>query len=310
MSMTSHSINWTKHRRLPMFLTALMTGFVFTIGLTLYAHADTTSTPNTTSTNPMSSTSTDSGTTTTTTSTLDLNTHQGTTTTTTSTPSTSTNNQTTTSPLMSSALSDGTIPYKEHFKARLVGSEEVPPATTTASGEASFKVTPDESQIIYTLDVFGLGDITGVHIHCAPRGQNGPVVVNLMTHSQPVHIDGRLVAGTIRAEHILAAGASCSPNITTLPHLAQAMREGQAYVNVHSTRYPNGEIRGQLLTHLANSNQGSTIVNNDKFWIKEVHSDQPNMHSFTITITHDLWLRVSNVMPQLWNLISSFLNNL
>lgn len=72
------------------------------------------------------------------------------------------------------------------------------------------------------------------HIHKAPRGTNGPIVVTLAT---PAPIE--------QGSFFAASSASCQ---TAEPGLLDAIRRqpGDYYVNVHTTDFPAGAIRGQI----------------------------------------------------------------
>jgi hypothetical protein len=106
----------------------------------------------------------------------------------------------------------------------LSGGEEVPPVTTSASGTGGFTVGSDGSieGKVTTTGITG----TAAHIHMAPRGANGGVIVPL--------------AKTGDNEWSTAAGARLNE-----AQLA-AYRSGGLYVNVHSAANPGGEIRAQL----------------------------------------------------------------
>ncbi|MES2436756.1 MAG: CHRD domain-containing protein [Patescibacteria group bacterium] len=136
--------------------------------------------------------------------------------------------------------------YKHTFSANLSGGMEVPPVTTQGMGTSEFHVSGDERTIHYKLGVHNLSSpVTGAHLHCAPMGQNGPVVVPL---ANPMGSTTHMMSeGMITESQITAASAACSPNIRTASHLVQAMREGQMYVNVHTELHPSGEVRGQLM---------------------------------------------------------------
>ena len=136
------------------------------------------------------------------------------------------------------------------FRADLDGAQEVPPVMTETSGNAKFRVNTNESEIVVDLTVSDGNDLLGVagaHIHCAPAGQNGPVVA-FLAGSQPVGLDGDLrIRLTINNENIInnACGA-------TIGELVQSFRGGLAYVNVHSVANPGGVVRGQIYQNAGN----------------------------------------------------------
>jgi hypothetical protein len=131
-------------------------------------------------------------------------------------------------------------PAAKNFRVHLSGDEEVPPVDTQAQGEATFKVSKDESEISFKLNVANIEDVVASHIHCAPDGVNGPVGVTLFSGG-PISPNGTLAEGTITAPD---PGNGCS--WTSLGAALSAMRSGTAYVNVHTLTNPPGEIRGQI----------------------------------------------------------------
>jgi hypothetical protein len=129
-------------------------------------------------------------------------------------------------------------------------------STSTATGDATFSVSTNGQSLMYTLNAYNITNVTAAHLHCAIPGKNGPVIVPLYSSgsSTPMNSNGQLASGSITAADILPAAMQCSPNIQTLQHLMQAMREGQIYVNVHTVQNPSGEIRGQIMS-------GSLMIN-------------------------------------------------
>lgn len=121
------------------------------------------------------------------------------------------------------AADDGGRP----LSAELTGAAEVPgPGDPDGTGSASLRVNPGLSEICYTLAVANVDGVTAAHIHQAPVGSPGPVVVPL---AAPV--DGSSSAcATVDRDLALA--------ILTDP--------GAYYVNVHSSAHPAGAVRGQL----------------------------------------------------------------
>lgn len=143
----------------------------------------------------------------------------------------------------SSAVAAPAVP--KVFQAKLSGSEEVPPVDTDAHGIAMFRLSNDGTALEYTLVVNNLVDTLQSHIHIAPEGVNGPVVVFLYPEGGPPpqliegKFSGKLASGTITEDDIVLAGV-------TFDELIEAMQTGNAYVNVHTTAFPGGEIRGQI----------------------------------------------------------------
>jgi len=129
----------------------------------------------------------------------------------------------------------------EGFTAALSGGEEVPPVDTTATGVASFTVMGEES-VKYDVNVTGMDKVTAAHIHSAPKGENGEVVVTLFKADSPTgEISGSLANGTI-------TNSTLEGDMQGLAviDLIKAMERGETYVNVHTEENPNGEIRGQI----------------------------------------------------------------
>jgi hypothetical protein len=133
-----------------------------------------------------------------------------------------------------------------HFRGTpMRGRNEVPPVPSHAAGNATFTLSRDGTAIRYKLIVANIDDVTQSHIHIAPEGVNGPVVVFLFG----------FVAGGVTKNGVLAEGTFTEANLIarpaigfggTMAELLTAMRSGNAYVNVHTVAYPGGEIRAQV----------------------------------------------------------------
>jgi hypothetical protein len=134
----------------------------------------------------------------------------------------------------------------EMFKARLDGGNEATPVETDASGFAIFTTDYPNPNYTFclntTLLVEGIEDLTAAHIHWGDPGENGPVVLPLYPlDNAPQPAPGALVTASICFD--LLTGPLTG---LTMGDLVNVMRSGQAYVNVHSTTHPGGEIRGQI----------------------------------------------------------------
>jgi hypothetical protein len=133
-----------------------------------------------------------------------------------------------------------------NFRAHLSGGEEVPPNDSRATGQAIFKLDRAGESIDYKLIVANIQNVTMAHIHLAPVGQNGGVVVWLYPDAPPMQLipgrsDGVLATGTITASDLVGALEDAD-----LADLVEEMRTGNAYVNVHTSQFPGGEVRGQI----------------------------------------------------------------
>jgi len=124
------------------------------------------------------------------------------------------------------------------FAAVLSGANEVPPRTTAASGAGGFNL--EGGTVTYSIEVHGLPQITGAHIHSAAAGVNGPIRVRFL--------DAPVTSPLSAGDGILIEGSFTAANVTgvTFDQLIQQMRTGGAYLNVHSPTFPGGEIRGQI----------------------------------------------------------------
>jgi len=131
-------------------------------------------------------------------------------------------------------------PRSHNFRAHLTGAEEVPAVTTQAQGEAIFNFDGEANTLDYRLIATNIEDVFASHIHCAPAGVNGPVGVTLFGGGTTTP-HGVLAEATIEMPN---AGNGCG--WTTLADVALAIESGNAYVNVHTTAHPSGEIRGQI----------------------------------------------------------------
>lgn len=142
---------------------------------------------------------------------------------------------------------------KKNLKAGdLIGHEENPDISTVATG--SFKATLDDDAqtIAYELSYAGIeGTIQQAHIHFAKRAVNGGITVFLCTNlgngpvGTPACPQSGTVSRTVPAAEILAPGTQ-GIEAGNFAELAQAMRNGSTYANVHSTKWPGGEIRAQI----------------------------------------------------------------
>lgn len=134
------------------------------------------------------------------------------------------------------------------LRAKLVGFQEVPPKLTQGTGEFKATVDLNAKTISYTLTFSNLSsDALFSHIHFGQHAVNGAIYIFLCGGpTTPVcPAGGGTVTGTITAADVLAVPAQ---NITAgdFEGALRIIRSGTAYVNVHTTNFPAGEIRGQV----------------------------------------------------------------
>jgi hypothetical protein len=121
------------------------------------------------------------------------------------------------------------------FSGTLNGANEVPPTTTDATGTLTLNF--DGSTVQYRLEVRSIANVMAAHIHSGAAGSNGPVRVTLFGGPTTGPVDGVLAEGTF---------SSADVSGITFDALVQEMQSGSAYVNVHTTEYPDGLIRVQI----------------------------------------------------------------
>ncbi len=114
--------------------------------------------------------------------------------------------------------------------ALLNGNQEVPPVTTSARGLAySFLNFPKMDSLSYFVLYEGL-DPVSAHIHLGAAGQKGPVLAEM---TKPSLLDG-VYSGIVPLQ----------------PDHVKAYLKDELYFNIHTTAFPDGEIRGQFQNNL------------------------------------------------------------
>jgi hypothetical protein len=140
---------------------------------------------------------------------------------------------------------------------QLSGYEETPLAISTAgTGRFRAQINEREQQISYTLSYSGLeGPVTQAHIHFGAESQTGGISVFLCTNlgngpagTQACPPAPATVSGTVTPANVIGPSAQ-GIAAGEFAELIAAIRAGVSYVNVHSTLYPVGEIRGQFDHH-------------------------------------------------------------
>jgi hypothetical protein len=110
------------------------------------------------------------------------------------------------------------------LKADLKASEETPPTNSSGAGTADVTLDTDANKVSWKITYDGLtGDATAAHFHGpAKAGEKAGPVVDISANIKEGSAD-------ISADQL------------------QMIREGNTYINIHTEKYPDGEIRGQVL---------------------------------------------------------------
>jgi hypothetical protein len=148
------------------------------------------------------------------------------------------------------------------------------PADSHAQGQAIIQIARNGDSFDYKLIVSNIDNVVQAHIHCAPEGVNGPIVVWFYPSKTATGAltgptgqqDGVLIEDTIEPANVrtftanAANNAACplsTPGAPTFAEVLDKMRSGNAYVNVHTNDgvaptntgpgdFPGGEVRGQF----------------------------------------------------------------
>ncbi|KAI7839055.1 hypothetical protein COHA_007197 [Chlorella ohadii] len=135
--------------------------------------------------------------------------------------------------------------------ASLNGGNQVPtPVETTMTAMFTANVTGDA--IAWKLEVFDAVNVTMAHIHLGNATTNGPPIVLLAPYGDAAEtstlpeFEEPESGNLVYFGEFSAADVGPPLNGTTLPELLATFMAGDAYVNVHTTAYPAGEIRGQI----------------------------------------------------------------
>ncbi|OIP44224.1 MAG: hypothetical protein COX17_02280 [Deltaproteobacteria bacterium CG23_combo_of_CG06-09_8_20_14_all_60_8] len=146
-------------------------------------------------------------------------------------------------------LTCGNQAHAMDISVDLLGANEVPAVSTTAWGSADFQLNAAQDQLDYTiklhgLDLWGLlpffqnqaNTVNAIHIHAGGPSENGPVLFNIfLDDNLVIDFGNQIISGSW--------GASDTP---VMSDSLTALMAGNLYLNVHTTAFPAGEIRGQI----------------------------------------------------------------
>jgi CHRD domain len=144
------------------------------------------------------------------------------------------------------------------FEAELNSFKTSPSLFTSGKGTTRVRIDSNKDSISYELSYSGLSSpVTQAHIHFAQKGVNGGIIVYLCDNTglAPGGVPACPNSGTVTGT---ATAVDVNPPNNPLPVTTQGIAPGDfaaliaaiehdaGYINVHTTNFPSGEIRGQL----------------------------------------------------------------
>lgn len=140
------------------------------------------------------------------------------------------------------------------YRAEPAGEFEVPANDSSASATFKLKVASDGMSARYDLKIDEpIENVRMSHLHLAPAGTNGPIVVWLYPHDAsgiqliPGEFEGRLAKDVITPEDLCFVPTA--PLCGNWGGFLEAIADGEVYVNVHTDEHPGGELRDQVHEH-------------------------------------------------------------
>lgn len=133
-------------------------------------------------------------------------------------------------------------PAPVHYTATLNAANErqANPVSSTAAGTAVFTLRGNDS-LDFTVMASGLSAAAvASHIHVGAPSASGPIVNGFAISSGVT--SGTVASGTIILSQVVAGSGQISGD-----SLRVLLENGNAYVNVHTSTYPAGEVRGQIV---------------------------------------------------------------
>jgi len=144
--------------------------------------------------------------------------------------------------------------HVEHFRANLVGFNEIPSILSEATGTVDLWLNRDEMTLTYKVTFSGLtSPTTQSHIHFGKIHTNGTPIVYFCTNLAPpagVPVpppcpNSGTVTGVLTMADVIGIPAQ---NVTKgdFDAVEDALNSDTAYANVHTQNFQGGEIRGQI----------------------------------------------------------------
>lgn len=141
---------------------------------------------------------------------------------------------------------------EERKIAHLNGSQVMPSTNTNASGKAIFDFVLDEDflfsgfkQVSYNITVQNISDINLIDIHNNKEKRFGLSVIEIPISPNEINTDPVAVYGNITNQDTFSDSLA-GKGESSLDALKREVNNGEIYIDIHTSKYPEGEIRGQL----------------------------------------------------------------
>jgi hypothetical protein len=143
--------------------------------------------------------------------------------------------------------------HQDLLRAALGPFNQVPSVLAGSTGQFEAEIN-DDGTISFALSYANLSSpVSQAHIHLGASRTNGGVMVFLCGGPKPACPASGTVTGTLAAADVSVLPATNGDSVipqglqpADLAGMLEAIRSGNTYVNVHTTNFPNGELRGQV----------------------------------------------------------------
>ena len=160
--------------------------------------------------------------------------------------------------------------------ARLSGFQEVPAISTMGSGWFKAMYNPDDKMVYFKLFYEDTEASVGMaHIHFGQKGVVGGISVflcNNMDTSMPMCPASGMLTGSFGAADVIGpSDQGIEPG--EFREFLRAFKAGKTYVNVHTPKWPSGEIRGQIMFKKVRFPIFGDHFSDDDFDMKDMFDD-------------------------------------
>ena len=143
--------------------------------------------------------------------------------------------------------------HQDLLRATLGPFNQVPSVLAASTGQFE-AVINDDGTLSFALSYANMSSsVSQAHIHLGAGRTNGGVMVFLCGGPKPACPASGAITGTITASDVSVLPATNGDSVVpqglepaNLAGMLEAIRSGNTYVNVHTTNFPNGELRGQV----------------------------------------------------------------